>query len=562
MSHLKGITTIQLFDAETGELQQEVKEENMVTNAVEYILNPPDYFSAGLDRNEDRSVNLVPQKKSVLDNFFNGVLLFQNPITENVNNLMSPFDNPSIGNAGSSTTSTNSQRGSYNSIESGPIPNGYRRVWDFATDKVNGKKISCVCLTSRAGGDVGVNRTEAYYSGGPRFTEAYSYSSSEKLYMIKTNTFPKNILPSSEISNYEGRPFYIEQQTNGNIRILMAGYESISNKQNAASIFEIILGNPFQQKLFNFSRELLSFKKVYTIGQSTNLYYDWYKDGKTEDPGDSACYDILSIRRDNLGNQYQPCRPYVYNNKIHLLYTCSTRGGVGSIKHIILNLETYAIEQEKIITLQVPPYEIFKYSYNSSTSENPPAYSVTINGKQKWVYPRYTYTYTWDSSGAVFFDNHYFYRSAKGITVADANGNELQSIDETNWNGISYIDEHQKLLLISGWDTSSPNKNVYYMVFKDPTTNQYKFVKYDIAADAQMYSSYGVHCTGMMKIKNYSFPLYCFGAVYIYSSALYCEISFGHIYTFLSTINNLSTPVTKTSGQTMKITYDIIQVED
>ena len=31
---------------------------------------------------------------------------------------------------------------------------------------------------------------------------------------------------------------------------------------------------------------------------------------------------------------------------------------------------------------------------------------------------------------------------------------------------------------------------------------------------------------------------------------------------FGPTINNLSTPVTKTNGQTMKITYDIIQVED
>ena len=70
MSHLKGIATIQLFDAKTGELQQEVKEENMITNAVEECLNLPDYMATGLDLNEDRSHRLVSYRNSIADNFF------------------------------------------------------------------------------------------------------------------------------------------------------------------------------------------------------------------------------------------------------------------------------------------------------------------------------------------------------------------------------------------------------------------------------------------------------------------------------------------------------------
>lgn len=31
---MKGITTVQLFDAKTGELQKEIKKENMVTNII------------------------------------------------------------------------------------------------------------------------------------------------------------------------------------------------------------------------------------------------------------------------------------------------------------------------------------------------------------------------------------------------------------------------------------------------------------------------------------------------------------------------------------------------
>ena len=66
-----------------------------------------------------------------------------------------------------------------------------------------------------------------------------------------------------------------------------------------------------------------------------------------------------------------------------------------------------------------------------------------------------------------------------------------------------------------------------------------------------------------MKIKEKSAPFYAYGFTsYDNSSNNYFEIYFGYLYTFMSTINNLSTPVTKTNGQTMKITYDIIQVED
>ena len=65
-----------------------------------------------------------------------------------------------------------------------------------------------------------------------------------------------------------------------------------------------------------------------------------------------------------------------------------------------------------------------------------------------------------------------------------------------------------------------------------------------------------------MKIKEKSAPLYAYGFMSANTSYNYFDIYFGYLYTFMSTINNLSTPVTKTNGQTMKITYDIIQVED
>ena len=44
---IKGRATIQLFDEKMGEVVRELHEENMITNAVDTILNPPDYIEIG-----------------------------------------------------------------------------------------------------------------------------------------------------------------------------------------------------------------------------------------------------------------------------------------------------------------------------------------------------------------------------------------------------------------------------------------------------------------------------------------------------------------------------------
>ena len=46
---IKGKATIQLFDETTGDVVRELHEENMITNAVDTIFNPPDYIEIGMD---------------------------------------------------------------------------------------------------------------------------------------------------------------------------------------------------------------------------------------------------------------------------------------------------------------------------------------------------------------------------------------------------------------------------------------------------------------------------------------------------------------------------------
>ena len=149
---LKGHTKIQLFDAKTGELVQETNDDNMVTNAVSKLINPPlDFLVGGVSLNTVLSKTLPIQTTAMA-----GVMVFSNKIEENANHILADNSDVSIGHAGSVYSGTNIKRGTYNTNESKALSNGYRHVWDFGTDRANGD-ISCVCLTSKIGGDTGID---------------------------------------------------------------------------------------------------------------------------------------------------------------------------------------------------------------------------------------------------------------------------------------------------------------------------------------------------------------------------------------------------------------------
>lgn len=141
---IKGRATIQLFDEKTGDVVREIHEENMITNAVDTILNPPDYIEIGIDSDNDRSFNMLRDLVgNIADTAFRGVIVCRDKIPEDGNNMMLPWTNEEIGHAGISNTSTDKSIGTYNANESGRIENGkgYRHVWDFASDRANGEII-------------------------------------------------------------------------------------------------------------------------------------------------------------------------------------------------------------------------------------------------------------------------------------------------------------------------------------------------------------------------------------------------------------------------------------
>lgn len=553
MSHLKGIATIQLFDAKTGELQQEVKEENMITNAVDECLNLPDYMATGLDLNEDRSKRLVSHRNQIATNFFNGVLIYRDPIEENAEKIMPPFDNPEIGHAGDVTSAVLDHQGTYNSTESGNIENGIRRVWDFATDRANGK-ISCICLTSRAGGTLGEWRQQGYQMGGNIFTSSVSDEGDGGYLILKWDN-----KGNFESSLHNMRIFYMERQDNGNVKLLAKGRNS--------TITEIILNDPFKQKLFSYANEIRSVKTVFTVGSQETIWYDCYNEGGEIFFGENSKGYTEALKKNitekSLSTYFSP---YVYQNKIHIIYPLCNREEY-ALRHIILNLDSYTIEQDKTVMLEIAPYLKVSTGYHNSSSDNPPAHYETLDdGRRGAICPHRVSTYWGDENyyrtGMFYFDNHYFYLDNNQRLIAANTDGSLFQIITTNINYFSgvYIDEKSDYVL-AGEGTSFYRKAVWLLKKID---NKYQIFWHTLSQhnyDNSSYVSNSARMAAPMKIKEKSAPLYAYGFT-SFSSYNYFGIYFGYLYTFMSTINNLSIPVTKTNGQTMKITYDIIQVED
>ena len=151
---LRGRMVIELTDTVSGDVVS-VVEENMVTNAVNELLgsNPAGmFYHVGSELSPmDWNQVMLP----VCPHMVGGILLFEDPLTEDAAAVFPPGSNLPMGYASNDVNSTtNTRRGSLNLVESGPVTGGYRFVWDFTAGQANGT-IAAAGLTHAEGGKNG-----------------------------------------------------------------------------------------------------------------------------------------------------------------------------------------------------------------------------------------------------------------------------------------------------------------------------------------------------------------------------------------------------------------------
>ena len=181
---IKGHAIFELTNTKTGE-KRVYEDDNMVTNFLEQFCIPTGPLNYSLQsmlicgQHPDSYNNNSNLNMGIMSSFTGGLLLFEDEIDEDADNIWPRAGNKMTAQAGLVAHSgSNIRAGSYNGTESGPVENGYRHVWDFATNQGNGQ-ISCACLTTAWGGILGAG-TDKFHSD---FTNiAYPFFSAKSTY--------------------------------------------------------------------------------------------------------------------------------------------------------------------------------------------------------------------------------------------------------------------------------------------------------------------------------------------------------------------------------------------
>ena len=184
---LKGHATFELNNVETGE-KRVIEEDNLVTNFFEKMCIQTGMFGYDfmqLYKCSQDAGNFISTDK--FTEFFHGLILFEEPVDEDPDNIWPRSGNRMVGQAMGGYSGSNVKAGTFNSNESGTIENGVKYVWDFGTSKSNGQ-ISCACLTTRQGGLCGMGSEPGLVTSDFKGSfRIFSLDSSRNMYLHSVN---------------------------------------------------------------------------------------------------------------------------------------------------------------------------------------------------------------------------------------------------------------------------------------------------------------------------------------------------------------------------------------
>lgn len=147
---MKGHARIELTNVETGE-KKTIDHDNMITNAVAELIKPLGIGYSIMNTIYSQSNNIT------IDRLFSGLMMFSDTIEEDANIIVPPAGNAMVGKGDDTAyTGVDTSKGSFNVADSGYDENGnLKLVWEFNTSQANGT-ISCICLCPLEGGSIGV----------------------------------------------------------------------------------------------------------------------------------------------------------------------------------------------------------------------------------------------------------------------------------------------------------------------------------------------------------------------------------------------------------------------
>lgn len=528
---MKGVCNIKVVN-EDGTIAQDVTDENMVTDYLEKLINP-NYFILkeifGYREMVAFDVSFYP----LIDKVIGGVFLFGENVPENEKCEFPTYS--LVGHASSVHPYSLPTCGMFNINESEEIKDsegnfkGYKFVWDFATDRANGT-IKCVSLTTGHGGQKGYAK-----SIDSKVSNSLYFSSLEKIGTSSNLRYTPNIF-ETRTGNY----LLSRDNTYASYGIYVEYMSKFCRFKDVGSDNKVMIAN-LEKDVFVYvtamtknSITLANYVVDHTQSLSDDSYYSSPRSKKSFEKTINFDHDVFSKISSNTLIDTEMVTSKVYTDDRYIYITGTE---VHGCYVYVVDSKTFEIIDAKV-----------------ANDEN-----IKFNVPSKF-------------NGCAYFKEKFyamiFYDTKDGTTYPYRLG--LAKMNANNLNDYEII---QNLSTSKFSSTISSTYNVsngiaFSVVNEMLFINMCNPSEFDDAESISIKDDKVLlHGSGFIPINtvDLEFP-YCVvkgienkGEKYLYD---YAYFGYGICTHGLITIDNLSTPITKNSTQTMKITYEITEVDE
>lgn len=558
---LKGKTTFELTNVETGE-KRVVEENNLITNAFAELVKGVGVYGNAIYRllNESYSPTMSKNNNSkhFIRRFAGGLVLFEDNLEENADHMYLTAEDPEVVGVGVDYAYAGEQlcAGSYNTAESGEIENGYRHVWDFNTSQGNGN-IGCACLTNIEGASMGLTGFSTYIqdwkgdflkerlvSGNTSLPHPVTYdylsnTSRYRMYIDETRNIlilPKNAY--SIVNDYTTSTSTImnEYDINGKVLTNQKKFERcfLVTKSIDFDIYRYPFTN---MSIFdNFSSES---KSMWTSDTSTNLVTIpklRLLDTVTVKMPDELAAVIPSDKLSTSTNWHWKIDVNQDEGFMYLSFSIPDKQGSHTNDSIKPNDKFY------VWKINMDTFESTWFTITNTTGQTITHQYGDI--KRMYISNNYTLLLSKDSDGVKMWtienSNNANVKQVK--TVAG----DVYKLNFTNITGFVIND------IVYLYEATTASSTRTWILVINMKTGIVKFISLDSLGNLY-YVDNITHGTKFPKLVMNLWNFYSSWDFYMY-------FYLNPMYLF--TINNLSTPVTKTSAETMKVTYTLTMYDE
>ena len=579
---LKGHATFELNNVETGE-KRVIEEDNLVTNFFEKMCVQTGMFGYDfmqLYKCSQAAGGLISTDK--FTEFFHGLILFEEPVDEDPDNIWPRSGNRMVGQAVAGYSGTSVKTGTFNANESGSIENGVKYVWDFGTSKSNGQ-ISCACLTTWQGGLCGMGSepdlTPSDFKGMFRI---FSLDSSRHSYIYSVNVrMPQ---PMIAIDYDEG------------VGYAPAGWFGMCHHPegwqwddgSACNIYSFVMSKKI--KILKYELPMTKLDFFTPAPRSTQRYETLSFNMPQEIINSIANYDTIFSGRSYFTRSVPACFNYwdkhIY---VYIHFAGITTSNKDSSRTLRPNDDFYIIDLDLVNKTS----SAFKYKnttgasltndYNAfggeassgrvgsySTDDRPNSFDFRnspIYVTDEWLIMHMTNGKVYrvsrkDNTNVVEFKQRDSEGNLSAISFGDPFVNHYDRANSLKFYPLGTTLEQIKKNKVVALRENSP----YLLLFDfNEATVEFlsagKDIAYWIEGDGNNLSRL---ITGCHLTKIWGTDYFCVTGGRTVNQN-HVGGNYGSITTFpifMTTINNLATPVVKTAAETMKVTYTITQVKE